>query len=315
MKKTLLFISTCFVALQMLADDSTNSETLTSQIPVGFKITVLDPISQTCEISGLTDKTMTTVNIPSAIVASDNSTYKVTSIGDMAFYDETAITEVTIPETVVTIAGHAFSECTGLTSIEIPNSVTSIGSWAFAACSNLQSVTLSTSLTEIPMLAFANCSSLTSIDIPSSVTSLGAMAFYDCVSLKSVTISSAVTTFGSSVWSLCKAIKEITYLATVPVSATTDLFSSDVYKNATLTVLNSSATLVDSTAPWNEFSSKDYVNSVVAGIDNIGSDLTDSEPIEVYNIKGIKVSNSAANLPAGFYIVRQGAATKKLIVK
>jgi len=84
---------------------------------------------------------------------------------------------------VVTIGGSAFSSCSALTSITIPNSVTSIGSYAFNGCSSLTSVTIGESVTSIGDYAFNGCSSLTSVTIPNSVTSIGYSAFGICDSL------------------------------------------------------------------------------------------------------------------------------------
>ena len=52
-------------------------------------------------------------------------------IADWAFYDCSALTSVTIPNSVTSIGGEAFWFCFSLTSVTIPNSVTKIGEKAF----------------------------------------------------------------------------------------------------------------------------------------------------------------------------------------
>ena len=65
-----------------------------------------------------------------------------TSIANYAFNDCTAMTSVTIPNSVTSIGGSAFERCSKLTSVTIPNSVTSIGNNTFYTCYSLTSVTI-----------------------------------------------------------------------------------------------------------------------------------------------------------------------------
>ena len=67
-----------------------------------------------------------------ATVVINNQTYKVTSIADNAFKGNTAITSVTIPNSITQIGTNAFEGCTSLSEINIGNAVSSIGSKAFA---------------------------------------------------------------------------------------------------------------------------------------------------------------------------------------
>lgn len=68
----------------------------------------------------------------------------VTMIEGYAFRDCNGMTELIVPETVVTISSgvtaigeSAFRRCSSLTSVVIPDSVTSIGKYAFFYCENL----------------------------------------------------------------------------------------------------------------------------------------------------------------------------------
>ncbi len=97
--------------------------------------------------------------------------------------------DIVIPETVTyegkswtvtSIGEYAFVDCTALTSIVIPSSVTSIGNHAFEWCTRLTSVVIPSSVTSIGDSAFYGCEVLTSIVIPSSVTSIGGNAFDGC---------------------------------------------------------------------------------------------------------------------------------------
>ena len=129
---------------------------------------------------------LTSVTIPNSV----------TSIGESAFWGCSSLTSVTIPNSVTSIGYEAFRGCSALTSVTIPNSVTSIENGMFEGCSALTSVTIPNSVTNIENRAFRYCSSLTSVTIPNSVTSIGRSAFWGCTSLKSVTIPNSVKEIG-----------------------------------------------------------------------------------------------------------------------
>ena len=116
----------------------------------------------------------------------------VTTIGHAAFFNS-AVTSVTIPDSVTSISDSAFVNCPQLTNISIPNSVTYIGFSAFNSCTSLKSITLPSSLSTIQSYAFCNCGNLETIRIPVSVTSIGNCAFADCPSLMTVTYPGSKT--------------------------------------------------------------------------------------------------------------------------
>lgn len=116
----------------------------------------------------------------------------VTTIGHAAFFNS-AVTSVTIPDSVTSISDDAFVNCPQLTNISIPNSVTYIGFFAFGSCTSLKSITLPSSLSSISGALFSGCSQLTTIHIPVSVTSIGNNAFADCPSLMTVTYPGSKT--------------------------------------------------------------------------------------------------------------------------
>ena len=65
----------------------------------------------------------------------------VTAIGDRAFYNCNALTEVTIGSDVIIIGTYAFQGATALQDIIIPANVTELKASAFRACANLKTVT------------------------------------------------------------------------------------------------------------------------------------------------------------------------------
>ena len=133
-------------------------------------------------------------------------TYRVTSVGNEAFFWCSGLTSITIPNSVTSIGEDAFSGCSGLTSIGIPNSVTSIGRGAFSGCSGLTNIEIPNSVTSIGLQAFAYCSGLTNILIPNSVTSIGENVFENCFKLESIIVETGNPKYDSR--KNCNAIIE-----------------------------------------------------------------------------------------------------------
>ena len=209
--------------------------TFTIETNVTAKFKIKDEMSNfnfnssvdTCNITGLKDKTVSKIIVPDYV----------TSIGDSAFSDCSGLTSViwnavnctsagsslysmfskcskltnvTIGANVKTIPSYAFRDCSGFTSITIPDSVTSIGESAFSGCSSLTSVTIGNSVTSIGDSAFRGCSGLTSVTIPDSVTSIGDSAFRGCSGLTSVTIGNSVTSIGYGAFGGCSGLTSVT---------------------------------------------------------------------------------------------------------
>ena len=136
------------------------------------------------------------------------------SIAKHLYLNGEEITNLVIPNSVISIGNYAFHGWTGLAAIEIPNSVTSIGSYAFYKCESLNSVTIPNSVTTIGDGAFFLCKSLTSVTIPNGVTSIQYAVFELCYSLSSITIPNSVTSIGAYAFTACP-ISQIHYNGSV----------------------------------------------------------------------------------------------------
>lgn len=99
----------------------------------------------------------------------------VTAINNAAF-PNSAVTSVTIPDSITSIPDAAFVNCSNLTNISIPNSVTYIGFSAFDGCASLKSITLPSSLRTIGNSAFAGCPSSMTVTYPGSKTQWDAIS-------------------------------------------------------------------------------------------------------------------------------------------
>ena len=128
---------------------------------------------------------------------------------------------VSVPDSVLVIGPYAFYENmdyyenTDLTSVTIPNSVIEIRNHAFDGCGNLETVTLPGSLRRIGEEAFAACWHITSLTIGDRVTSIGNSAFEYCIRLKSVTVGSSVDSIGNAAFLGCNSLTEVNYTGTV----------------------------------------------------------------------------------------------------
>lgn len=149
------------------------------------------------------------IDIPDTVI-SDGQPYTVTAINNAAF-PNSAVTSVTIPDSVTSIHDVSFFNCSQLTNISIPNSVTYIGYSAFSYCTSLKSITLPSSLSTISRALFSGCSQLTTIHIPDSVSSIQFYAFHDCENLKTIRIPVSVTSIRDFAFDGCPSSMTVTY--------------------------------------------------------------------------------------------------------
>ena len=101
-----------------------------------------------------------------------------------------SLNNLTIEYGVPNIPGRAFVGCTALTTVTIPDTVAFIGDEAFQNCTSLTSVTIGSGIEEIGNSSFAYCSGLTSVTIGESINVIGGGAFAYCTNLQSITIKS-----------------------------------------------------------------------------------------------------------------------------
>ena len=88
------------------------------------------------------------------------------------------VTELVIPDGVTTIGDDAFHDATALTSVAIPSSVKTIGAEAFAGCNMLSNLSMAEGLQVIGFNAFGGCWSLKEVTVPEGTERLENDAFY-----------------------------------------------------------------------------------------------------------------------------------------
>jgi len=153
----------------------------------------------------------------------DGST--ITTIPDVAFYNNITLAGITIPNNIISIGNNAFRGCTSLTAINVDNANTAYSSEngvlydkaktkLIAYPSVTGAFTIPASITVIGFGAFADCASLTSVNIPTSVTGIETGAFFK-TGITSVTIPDSVTTIGSSAFGYCTSLTSVTFQGTI----------------------------------------------------------------------------------------------------
>ena len=144
------------------------------------------------------------------------------SIGNVAFYNLTALTDISLPDSLESIGKNALSSCTSLTGITVPDNVKTVDYAAFSGNVKLENVKLPFNLNAISSSLFSSCYALKAVQIPEKVTSVGRMAFYKCTALTSITIPDSVTEIGVSAFCECENLSTVVLgkkLQTIEASA------------------------------------------------------------------------------------------------
>lgn len=128
------------------------------------------------------------------IIPSTFGDRKVTEIGKSAFYGNSSITAVGIPDSITKIGDYAFALCSSLSELTLPGSVKTLGEGAFCRCSSLATLTFAASseLDLIPENAFYECKALKSLTIPSYIKTIGNGAFFKAEGLQTLVLSEGV---------------------------------------------------------------------------------------------------------------------------
>ena len=123
--------------------------------------------------------------------------YPVTKIEANALKGNTTLTTLAIGKNVTTVGNYAFKNCTALKKVTGGTGITVLNRGAFAGCKKLTSVNLGAKLTTIGVQAFYKCTTLPKVVIPANVTKISLQAFYGCSKLKAVNIKTKKLVTGS----------------------------------------------------------------------------------------------------------------------
>ena len=146
----------------------------------------------------------------------------VTDIYSSVFQNNLSLTNVTIPDSVVSIEFQAFAGCSNLQTVALGTNLQWIGPLAFINCTALTNINFPDSLQQIYQGAFQNNQKLSGINLGQGLTWIDSGAFSQCTNLSQVTLGSSLTNIGSSAFSFCGALTNLTFpdgLATIQSSA------------------------------------------------------------------------------------------------
>ncbi len=169
------------------------------------------PVSwgQIVETGAIDKSTSGELTIPSILEG-----FPVRVIGPWAFAYCRNLTQVKIPDSVVTIEDCAFASCSGMESVQFGAHVATIGGGAFLYCTSLKEVALPASVATLGASAFGGCESLTKLRVENNFSSgchivmgyrIGGMMFnlvsngidmdplWDCTALSSIELGADVT--------------------------------------------------------------------------------------------------------------------------
>ena len=107
----------------------------------------------------------------------------VTFIGNMAFYQQSKLESIVIPNTVTTIGKKSFESCTKLQFIKLPKSLTSIDDYAFESCSSMKLLMFPDNVQKIGSYAFSGCKSAfenNTLVLPKKLQTISSYAFEHC---------------------------------------------------------------------------------------------------------------------------------------
>ncbi|MDE6065901.1 MAG: leucine-rich repeat protein [Duncaniella sp.] len=253
----------------------------------------------------------TDIIIPKKIVYNDIE-YVVTSIENGAFSGFSALSSITIPNTITSIGHSVFNYCKNLEELIIEDGETtlSLGFTSFSSSSMGEGLFFDCQLEKVYLGR--------NLEYETSM-STGYSPFYNQTGLVSVTIGSSVTSVENLAFTKCRAIKYLTCMAMLPPSLNNNSFDEAIYTNAVLMVPEDAVNAYKEHNVWGRFNRIRGISQ--SAINDTADDVEDADrPFDIYNIRGMLVKKGAVRddlkyLIPDIYIIRQGHISSKFVVR
>ncbi len=136
-------------------------------------------------------------------------------IGGYAFYRDSSLMYINIPEGVTSIDIHSF-DGTGIRGANLPRSLRYIGNAAFAHNWYLKEIIVPEGVETLDVDAFGGCKVLQSVTLPSTLKRINRGVFWRCYNLKEISIPAGCNTIGEYAFYYCDSLKHIYNYASEP---------------------------------------------------------------------------------------------------
>lgn len=120
------------------------------------------------------------------LIPSSHSKKAVARVENCAFSNNKTIVSAKIAEGVKSIGVGAFVGCTALSAVTLPESLKAVELFAFACCANLTSLKIPEGVESLPRYVFSRCILLAEVTLPRSLKRIAYAAFDGCESLKAI---------------------------------------------------------------------------------------------------------------------------------
>ena len=135
-------------------------------------------------------------------------------IGPNAFQECGSLASISIGEGFSSISDYVFLGCSALTEVSLPKSLLKLGPGTFFDCYSLKTVALPDNLKEIPLSLFEGCSSFSEVTLPKNLTKI--RAAFRGTSLTSITIPESVSTLDFEAFYGISSLLTIKFESPVP---------------------------------------------------------------------------------------------------